>query len=171
MQVLLSLLLLAASALHAQEYRATVSGTVTDSGGARVPAARVTAVNNQTSVAASTVSGANGAFQVPFLLPGVYTLRVEHEGFKTSVRSPIELHGNDNVRIDVELTVGQLSERVTVMAEAPLLELTTGARGQVVGNDKITDLPLDGHNPFTLMNLAAGVQYTGSMLYSRPFDN
>src|SRR2546425_298768 len=69
--------------MDAQEYRATLSGNVTDPGGARVPAARVTAINNQTSVAASAVTGPNGAFQILFLLPGIYTLRVEHDGFKT----------------------------------------------------------------------------------------
>jgi len=60
---------------------------------------------------------------------------------------------------------------VTVTAEAPLLETSTGNRGQVIENRKITDLPLNSKNPFTLMNLSAGVQYTGSLLYFRPFDN
>src|SRR6266567_750421 len=128
MDIRLRLILLFAASvplMQPQEYRATVSGNVTDPGGSSVPAARVTAINNQTTVAASAVTGPNGAFQIPFLLPGVYTLRVEHDGFKTMERGPLELHVNDNVRIDVELKVGQLAEHVTVMAEAPLLEVTT----------------------------------------------
>ena len=78
---------------------------------------------------------------------------------------------DDRTRIDVPLEVGRATDQVTVTADAPLLEETTGSRGQVVTSQQINTLPLDGNNPFSLMNLAAGVNYTGSLLYSRPFDN
>ena len=78
---------------------------------------------------------------------------------------------DDRAVLDASLEVGRPSEQLTVTAEAPVLEESNGAIGQVVGHELIDSMPLDGHNPFTLMNLGAGVSYTGSLLYSRPFDN
>ncbi len=155
----------------AQEYRATVLGAVTDPTGAAVPKAAVVITNNASGVSLKTETNNEGMYQLPYLLPGVYTLEVTVAGFKTHRRGPIELRVDDRARIDVVLELGRTTEQVTVTAEAPLVEETTASRGQVVNMDQITSLPLDGHNPFTLMNLAAGVIYTGSMLYSRPFDN
>jgi hypothetical protein len=167
-----TLALLAISAvLTAQEYRATVIGTVSDATGAAIPRAAVTITNNDSGVVSRTETGAEGMYQIPYLLPGTYTLQVAHQGFKTHQRGPIELRVDDRTRLDVILDIGQTSEQVTITAEAPLVEETTATRGQVITSEQIASLPLDGHNPFTLMNLAAGVNYTGSMLYSRPFDN
>lgn len=167
----LTILLLAAVSGFAQEYRATLLGSVSDPTGAAVAGAAVTATHLETRVATATRTQNDGGYLIPFLPPGKYTLRVEQSGFKTLERGPIELRVNDRARVDVALEIGQISDRVTVVAEAPLLEVSSSNRGQVVENRKITDLPLNSRNPFTLMNLAAGVQYTGSMLYFRPFDN
>jgi hypothetical protein len=157
--------------LMAQEYRATVVGSVLDPSGAAVPKAAVTVTNVESGVSSRTETNHEGVYQVPYLLPGVYSLEVVAPGFKAHRRSPIELRVDDKARIDVALKVGRASEQVTVVAEAPLLEVTTGGRGHVVSGEEISNLPLDGHNPFSLMNLAPGVNYTGSLIYSRPFDN
>jgi hypothetical protein len=167
----LTLLLLAAGWLAAQEYRATLLGAVIDPSGASVPNARVTATNTQTGVSVISQTGADGNYVIPFLLPGAYSLRVEAPGFKTFERSPIELRINDRTRIDAAIEIGQAADKVTVVAEAPLLETASSSRGQVIGQRAIADMPLNSRNPFTLMNLATGVQYTGSMMYFRPFDN
>jgi hypothetical protein len=164
-------LLVVAGAARAQEYRATVLGTVTDPAGAAVPGAAIVITNNDSGVASRTQTNAEGAYQIPYLLPGNYILEVSHPGFKTHRRGPVELHVDDRARLDVALEIGRPTEQVTVTAEAPLLEESNGSVGQVVDKDQITSLPLDGHNPFSLMNLGAGVSYTGSLLYSRPFDN
>ena len=157
--------------LHGQEYRATMLGTVTDSSGAVIPETHITVVNRDTGVANGTLTNSEGSWSIPFLPPGVYELRAEQPGFKTFQRSPIELRVNDRVRIDVVLEVGQLSDKLTVTAAAPLLEADSSTRGQVVENRKITDLPIGAHNPYTLMNLATGVQYTGSFIWARPYDS
>jgi hypothetical protein len=167
----LSIVLLAACTLSAQEYRATILGTLTDPTGASVPGARVTITNIETHVSSSTETGTDGNYVIPFLVPGSYSLRLEKEGFKTTDRSPIELHVNDRSRIDVKLEIGQSTDRVTVTGEAPLLETASSSRGQVVDARAIADMPLNSRNPFTLMNLATGVNYTNSLLYFRPFDN
>src|SRR5215813_14004781 len=163
--------LLLGGVLAAQEYRATILGAVTDASGAGVLRAHVVITNIESGVAARTETNGEGLFQVPYLLPGNYTLEVAHPGFKTHRRTPIQLRVDDRMRIDVALEIGGATEQVTVTAEAPLLEESTGSRGQVVTSEQINALPLDGNNPFTLMNLGSGVNYTGSLLYSRPFDN
>ncbi len=162
--------LLVAGLLSAQEYRATLVGAVLDPSGAAVPLAKVTAINTETGVSSSTTSAGDGDFVIPFLVPGNYSLRVEKLGFKTTDRGPIELRVNDRTRIDVRLDIGQSSDKVIVSGEAPLLETASGSRGQVVDEKAIADMPLNGHNPFTLMNEAVGVNYTNSLLYSRPID-
>ena len=165
------LFVLVTAALRAQEYRATVLGTVTDPTGAAVAKASVVVTNSQSGVVSRTLTNNDGAYQVPYLVPGPYMVEITHTGFKTHRRGPIELHIDDRAKVDVMLEIGRLSEQVTVTAEVPVLDETTGGGGSVVGTEQINTLPLDGHNPFSLMNLGAGVSYTGSLLYSRPFDN
>ncbi len=160
-----------AAACFSQEYRATLLGTLTDPTGAAVPGVTVVASNLETGVSTSTTTNSEGSYLVPFLQPGTYRVRAEQQGFKAFERSPIELRVSDRLRVDIRLEVGQVSDSVTVTAEAPLLEVSSSNRGQVVENRVISELPLNSKNPFTLMNLATGVQYTGSLLYFRPFDN
>jgi hypothetical protein len=169
--ILLSLALLFAAMGSAQEYRATVLGTVTDPQGAAVSKASITIVNIDSGTISKTSANDSGSYQISFLLPGNYMLEVSHPGFKAHKRGPIELHVDDRAKLDVAMEVGRMSELVTVTAEAPLLEETTGGGGQVVSAEQLNALPLDGHNPFSLMSLGAAVTYTGSLLYSRPFDN
>jgi hypothetical protein len=159
------------ASLYAQEYRASLLGVVMDSSGAAVAGASVKVTNIETAVAASSVTNSDGSYLAPFLLPGRYSLVVEQAGFKTFERSPIELRVNDRSRVDVTLEVGQVSDRITVEAQAPLLEVSTSTRGQSIEARKITDLPLSGKNPFGFTNLAAGVQYTGSLAGFGPTDS
>jgi hypothetical protein len=162
---------LASVSLSAQEYRATIVGTVTDPTGAAVADVKVTAINTETGVATSATANSEGAYIISFLLPGTYMLKVEHLGFKTLERGPVELRVNDRTRVDLQLQVGNVAEHITVVAEVQLLEQANADRGQVIDNAAITDLPLDARNPFNLMNLAVGVQFTGDPQYTRPFDN
>ena len=85
-----AVLALVAGVLSAQEYRATLLGTVVDPSGAAVPLAKVTAINTETGVSSATQSGADGDYVIPFLVPGHYSLRVEKPGFKTTDHGPIE---------------------------------------------------------------------------------
>ena len=98
-----------AGGLGAQEYRATVLGTVTDPTGATVAIATVLITNNDSGVSSRTQTNTEGAFQIPYLLPGVYTLEVAVAGFKTHRRGPIELRVDDRAKIDVALEIGRSS--------------------------------------------------------------
>src|SRR5215831_3022331 len=86
---------LLASALWSQEYRATVMGTVTDPAGAAVPGAGVVVTNSESGVTSRTLTNHDGAFQVPYLMPGLYSVEVTHAGFKSHRRGPVELHVDD----------------------------------------------------------------------------
>jgi hypothetical protein len=159
--------------LAAQEFRATVSGSVTDAQGAVIPGAKVEVRNLETNVGVATVSNDGGAYVAPFVPPGRYSISVSRDGFKRAVRDNIELRVGDRLRIDFQLEVGGVAEQITVTAAAELLETTTASKGQVIDSGKVRDLPLLGRNPFLLAAISAGVQYTptrGSRS-NRPFDN
>lgn len=159
--------------LGAQEYRATLLGVVSDPSGAAVAGAAVKVTNIESGVVATSSTNQEGAYVIPYLLPGRYALAVEQAGFRTFQRSPIELRVNDRTRLDVALQLGPVSDRVTVTAEAPLLEVSSSSRGQSVEARKITGLPvgvLGGKNPLAFVNLAAGAQYTGDLHGFGPSD-
>jgi len=168
-RVCVATLLIAVASGYAQEYRATLLGLITDVTGARVAGAKVLVINTETEVRSATESNGEGNYLVPYLPPGTYRLRVEHTGFKTFERTPVELRVNDRTRLDVVLEVGEVSERITVTAEAPLLEQGNADRGQVIGNRQITDMPLNGGNVLVLMELSPGASYTGELRYTRPW--
>ena len=161
----------AATALLAQDYRATILGTITDSSGAVVPEAKVTVTNVETSVQTSTNTNGQGVYTLPYLIPGKYRITVERPGFKSVEENSLEVRVSDRLLRDFILQPGQVAERVEVTAQAPLLDSATANRGQVVNTQSLQELPVKSANPYTLLSLSSGVQYTGSLLYSRPFDN
>lgn len=154
---LLLLLPLMCVLAHTQNPYGRVSGTVSDSAGAVIPGAAVRIVNVDTNVAAATATNAGGRYDVPNLNPGRYRIEVEHQGFKTFKRGPVELRVEDVLDIPVQLQLGQVTDAITVTAEAPVLESTNASLGQVVDNRRLQDLPLPGGSPMYLMQLTPGV--------------
>lgn len=158
-------------AVSAQEFRATVTGRVADPSGGGIAAAKVTLTNQQTNEQHTAGTAQDGTYTAPFLKPGPYTLAVEATGFKRAVRENIQLFVNDKTTVDFELELGSVQDSVTVTAEAPLLEAATASRGGVIENLRVTELPLNGRNPFMLAGLTTGVQFAGNLIFTRPFDN
>jgi hypothetical protein len=155
----------------AQEVRATLNGHISDPHGAGVPNATVTVQNIATGDKSTTVTTGDGNYTVPFLVPGTYTLSAEAEGFKTQNRPNIELHVGDKITADMSLTLGAVSETVTVTTAAPLLDEGSATRGGLIDNVKVTELPIIGRNPINLANLVPGVVFNGNQSFQRPFDN
>jgi hypothetical protein len=155
----------------AQEFRATLTGRLTDASGAGVPNANVTAKNVQTNAEARATTGEDGNYTIPFLQPGTYEVSAEGAGFKRSVRENIVLQVGGSTTVDFNLQVGDVAEQVTVTGDAPLLEASTATRGGVIENLRVTELPLNGRNPFMLSNLTPGVVFGGNQQFTRPFDN
>jgi len=163
--------------VSAQEFRGTILGRITDVSGAVIPGATVSATNEDTNVRSAAVSQADGAYEIPFLIPSTYRVEVEIQGFHKHVQSGITVAVAQNVTLDVVLKVGRMSETVTVSADASLLDRANGALGQVIGKEMVEGMPLNGRMIFTLTQLATGVIWevpdfgaTGSSGL-RPFDN
>ena len=156
----------------AQEFRASLTGHITDPAGAAIPNATIRVRNQQTGQETTATTSEEGRYTVPSLLPGRYTVTVEATGFKSAVSENLELHVNDKATLDLTLEVGQVGDVITVNAEdTPLLERDTATRGQVIENRRIVELPLNGRNPIMLATLAPGVQFNGNPQFTRPFDN
>ncbi len=146
----------------AQESRGSIAGTVLDPQGAVVPGARVIVTETRTNVQHATVTNNTGFFEVPLLNPGLYSVSVEAAGFKKATRSGLELSVGGRIHVEVRLEVGTLSESVEVTAAPPLVETRSASGGRVVSSREISELPVNSMNPFLLVGLAAGVQWTGT---------
>src|SRR5258707_9969457 len=133
---------LLASPCVAQEARATLSGTITDSSGSAMVSARVHITNIETGIALSAQSNEVGQYHLLFVNPGTYRLTVEMPGFRTFVREGILLTLGQAATLDVALQVGTQSETVTVAATAPLLEAEKADRGLVVDQRTMSSLPI-----------------------------
>jgi hypothetical protein len=140
----------------------SVTGTVTDSSGAVIPGATVTATNTQTGVATTTVSQSDGKFLFGSLPPGTYVASVELSGFKRHIGSSFQLHVGDRLIFNAALEIGTTTEEVTVSAEAPLLRTADAQVGEVITNRFIANLPQLNRNPFALVSLAGNVQGSGN---------
>lgn len=168
---LIALLATFALAALSQEYRATLSGRITDPQGAVIAGVKVTATQVDTGAKFETVSGTDGLFTVPFLPPAAYRVTAETQGFKKYDRTGVQLGANERVGLDIELSLGQMTETVSVTAEAPILTTATASTGQVITTRQIENMPLSGRTPLALAQLAFGVTPTDDPRFTRPFDN
>jgi hypothetical protein len=159
---LAGLMLLSVSAF-AQETRGSITGIVTDAGGAVIPNVTVSVTNEATNVTATATTTGEGAFTVPFLLPGSYRVAAEASGFKRLVRSGVEVRVADRLTLNLSLEPGAVTDTVSVTVESgPILESATASFGQVVDRRRIAELPLADGNPFALTRLAPGLTVFGT---------
>ncbi len=149
--VIAGFLLASHARLAAQEATGNIRGTVTDASGARVPRARVSAVQTETEFSRSTTSDEQGDYLLVLLPVGHYRLEVEAAGFRKYVRQGISLSVNQTAIVPVRLVVGSAQQSVEVRADAELIQ-TTNDLGKTVQAREILDLPLNGRN-FTQLAL------------------
>src|ERR1051326_2022085 len=161
----------ALATLSGQEFRATITGHVTDQSGAAVPNVAVQLKNLGTNEAASATTDSTGNYTIPFLRPGLYTITVEAAGFKKYVRGDVTLNVGQTAAINIALELGQVTESVTVSGDVLLLDSAKADRGQVIDSQSVREFPLNARNPFMLSILSAGVNFNGNIIYQRPFDN
>lgn len=154
----ISLTLLLCTCVLAQEFRGTIRGRVIDPSGAAVPGATVEVINVDTNVRITAQSNELGNYQVPFLLPGNYTVRVQHPGFKTLERHGIRVSVNELVTLDLTLELGETTESITITASAPLLNTANADLGQVVERSMVETVVVSlSRNVMNIRNLAPGV--------------
>jgi hypothetical protein len=130
----------------AQEFTATITGTVVDPGGAPVKGGTVIAKDVDRGTSLSTETNDTGGFNISRLPVGTYQVKVSAQGFQTSVYPALTLVLNQVARLDFKLKVGQVSESVEVTAVTPLLQTDTTIVGSIVDAKTATDLPLSTHN-------------------------
>ena len=147
---------LVASSAWGQGATAQISGTVKDGTGAVLPGAEVTATQTETAIARMTVSNETGTYVLPNLALGPYRLEVSLPGFRTFVQTGIVLQVNSSPVINATLEVGQRSEQIEVQANAALVETRTSGVGQVMEQQRILELPLNGRNVTDLITLGGG---------------
>ena len=151
-----------AATVYAQTPNAQITGRIGDPSGAAVPDVRVTVTDTDRRTERTSDSNETGTYRVPFLQPGNYEVRFEKQGLRPLVRSGISLVVDQVARLDVTLEVGAITQQVEVTAEAPQVDSETSSLGHVIDNKRINELPLNGRNVMSLVQLAAGVQpYSG----------
>src|SRR5262249_29340514 len=122
----------------------------------------VVITNVETGIRHEALTNEQGYYTVLFLNPGDYQIRVHKAGFKAVEQPPIKLDVAQIARVDLSLPLGEVAESVTVSAEAPLLSTESGSVGQVVGNKKILDLPLNGRDFTQLATFVPGAISRGT---------
>jgi len=154
----------------AQEFRATLTGTVTDASGAVVAKAAVTAVNNETGSTYTAETSDAGVYYIPYVVPGTYTVRAAATGFKTAVQDKVLLLAGKYFGQNFTLEVGAIDEKVEVTAAPPMIETANGSGGTILDERTLQNVPVSGRQVYTLIGTTPGSQFTGSSQH-RGWDN
>jgi hypothetical protein len=167
-RVFVALLLLAVSSpIQAQSTKAELFGVVRDAAGLPAEGATVELINTGTDTKLSVQSGADGAYHFFALAAGSYQIVLTKSGFATLRRHGVVIRVGDQISLDLELKVGDVSQSVNVTAVAPLLQSSRGTASFVVEQKKIVSLPLDGRNFVPLLALSPGVNLPPGNLLPR----
>src|SRR6266849_4774506 len=137
----------------------SITGEVKDQSGAVAPNAAVAATNSKTNVVRSTATNAEGIYSFPDLTPGIYEVKVVAAGFATIVKTNIELQVQQTARVDFALSLGQAAQTVEVSASATSLDTESATVGTLIEEKRISELPLNGRNFFSLVALAPNVAF------------
>jgi len=134
----------------------SISGRVTDPNGGAVAGAQVTATQEATGFTRSATTDADGLYVIPSLRPATYHVTVEAKGFSTSKQMDIVLQADQALALNVTLSVGSTTETVTVVGNALQVDTSTSTLKQVIEQQRISELPLNGRNAAQLTLLVAG---------------
>lgn len=145
--------------------QASVGGTVTDETNAALPGVSITATNTETGVPVSAVSDARGEYRLQ-LSAGTYKLQAELSGFTTTILPAVEFLVGQNATLPFQLTVAQVSEALTVTAEAPLIDISSSQVAGNVDRRQMESLPLQGRNWMELSKMVKGI--TANDVSNRP---
>jgi Carboxypeptidase regulatory-like domain len=150
------LVLLLACALNAQ-VTSRIGGYVKDSSGAIIPSATVKAVSVEQKFTRTTQTDTTGYYELVAIPAATYEIDVESAGFQRQVQKGVELQANQNLRLDVQLTVGGVNTEMTVSSSATLVNTTSATLSAIVDARSVQDLPLNGRNIVNLAEILPGV--------------
>lgn len=149
--------LMMAATLSAQNITATITGTVTDATGAVIPGATVTATNTATGLTRTAQSTGTGAYTLPQLPVGTYTVKISDKGFTSYQANDVTLHVGDQLGLNVSLKAGSVSQEVTVSTAAVPVQTASAAQSDTVTGTQIRNLQLNNRNFEQLVTLQPGV--------------
>ena len=148
-----------ASMAAAQSTTGTILGTVKDQSGAVLPGATVQATNVETGISRSAVAGSRGDYRIQALGLGNYEISATMTGFQTENRTGVTLTLGREAVLDFTLSVGNVTEQVTVTGEAPMIETTTATVSGLVDPKQMREIPLNARSFIELVPLQAGAVY------------
>jgi hypothetical protein len=154
--VVLSLLVVSSAAAQFL-LRGTIDGLVTDETGAVIVGATVTLTDLDRNQASEATTNQSGLYSFPNLVSGNYQVSVEQAGFKTGISDLVVITTNDNIRVDIAMQIGDVTETVEVTTAAPLLQTEQTVVGQVVDQTLVEALPALGRNFLAFSTLAPNV--------------
>src|SRR5947209_14944567 len=146
----------------AQEITGSISGVVTDSSGAVLPGVQVTVTNVGTNVSKQVVTSPAGTYRVPFLFFGTYRVSGELQGFKRTEADNVSLSTSEEARVDLAMTVGDVSERVNVSAQEVLLKTEEASVSTTISEKMVVDLPFLGRQIIGSTLLAPGAYFVNN---------
>src|ERR1051326_6612941 len=149
-----ALILLCCLLASAQNITGTIQGIITDPSGAILPGVSITVHNLGTNQTRNVLTNETGTYIVPLLPVGTYEVTAEYTGFKTQIKSRLELQVDQRMNVNFSLQVGEISERLEVIEAAPLVQSDTATVGSVIDTQKIVELPLNGRQFSQLAILA-----------------
>jgi hypothetical protein len=149
-------------AMHAQQYSGTITGTATDSSGASVPGADLTATNTGTAATYNATTSDQGVYTFAQLPVGIYEVHVKKASFKEFVAKGVEVHTSTTTELNPKLDVGSASETITVEASDVQVETSQASVGEVIEGTQVRELPLNGENFMGLVTLSPGVSQANS---------
>lgn len=152
--LLLIVLLIVSSFASAQTYRGSIRGTITDPNNAVVPGASINLTSKETNEQRTGAANATGEYAISSLPPGAYTIKVTGGGF-SGFSQDIVLNVNQELRVDVSLTVGTVGDFINVPSTSDLKK-DSPAISTVIANPQVVGLPLDGRNFYELTLLVPG---------------
>jgi hypothetical protein len=153
-----------------QTFQGSLRGRIVDPNGAGAPGAKLTLTDESTSAARTAVTGQSGEYDFAAVRPATYTLAVEAPGFKRLERKGVVVETQAAVSLDLALELGQVSESINVTEETPPLQVADASTGQELDNQKISDLPILGRNPYFLGKLAQNVVFVANPKFARMQD-
>jgi hypothetical protein len=154
--------------LFSQGNQGRITGTITDQSGGVVAGATVTVTDVQRGVSRTLTTGDSGEYNAPNLLPGTYSVHAVAKGFRAIERQSILLEVGKEVRVDLSLQPGEVSQTITITEALPLVETTNATLGGTLSNETINDLPLNGRNYINLLSMRPGMTvYAGGGSFTR----
>lgn len=154
---------------------AQIHGAITDPAGAVIPGAQVTVTQTETGMIRRTVSNSDGAFALPNLPVGPYSLEVTAAGFQNYVQTGIILQVSQNPKIDIRMRIGTVAQVEEVHSDAVMVNTNETSVSQVIDRERVVDLPLDGRQATDLILLSGGAANTAipgnDLLSSKNYGN